>query len=244
MKKILVICGAVLIVIVVAALIILGNINSIVKNGVEKAGSIILKAPVKLANVDISIFSGSGVLKGSTIGNPEGFKTDHAFYMDTLKIDLYIRSITSDKIHIKNIIIDSPDIVFEGGFRKNNLNQLQSNVKDLTSSGTSSAKNEKPVSDSGGKKIRIDYIKIQNASIRTGIGIFQGKKLTITLPTIELKNIGKEKDVSISDALEMILGVVNKAVIPVLQSKYGSSKELKKIGHGFLPKGIQKLLPK
>ena len=136
MKKILIIGGAVIIVVVIAILVLLGNINSIVKKGVEKAGPIILQAPVTLKSVDISVSSGSGELQGFTVGNPKGYKTDYAFQMDSLKVDLDVRSVTSDKIHIKNVIIDSPNIIFEGGFGKSNLSQLQANAKAFTSTDT------------------------------------------------------------------------------------------------------------
>ena len=128
MKKILVVGGVAIAAVVVIALVLVGKINPIVKSGVEKTGPMILKAPVTLKGVNISFFSGSGELKGFTVGNPEGYKTDYAFQMDRLKVNLDVKSVTSDKIHIQDIIIDSPNIVFEGGFGKNNLSQLQKNA--------------------------------------------------------------------------------------------------------------------
>ena len=215
MKKILIICGVVIIVVVIAIVALLGNIDSLVKKGVEKAGPIILEAPVTLKSVDISFSSGSGELRGFTVGNPKGYKTDYAFQMDSLKIDLDVGSVTSDKIHIKNVIIDSPNIIFEGGFGKSNLSQLQANAEAFTSGDN---KQQETETDSQGKKIQIDYVKIQNASISASMGILQGKKLTIPLPTLELRDIGKKKEANISDALGEILGAVNKAVIPAVKS--------------------------
>ena len=131
MKKLFIIGGVVVAVVVVGVLVMVGKINPIVKGGVEKAGPVILKAPVTLDAVNISFFSGSGELKGFTVGNPEGYKTAHAFSMDRLKIDLDVKSVTSDKVHIKNIVIDSPNIIFEGSFGKSNLSQLQSALAQL-----------------------------------------------------------------------------------------------------------------
>ncbi len=51
------------------------------------------------------------------------------------------------------------------------------------------------------------------------MGILQGKKLTVPLPKIELKDIGKEKDANISDALGEVLIAINKAVIPAVQQE-------------------------
>ena len=104
MKKILVIGGVAIALVVVIALVLVGKINPIVKSGIEKTGPVILKAPVTLKEVNISFFSGSGELKGFTVGNPEGYKTDYAFHVDRLKVDLDVKSVTSDKIHELHIL--------------------------------------------------------------------------------------------------------------------------------------------
>ena len=224
MKKILVIGGVAIALVVVIALVLAGKINPIIKSGIEKTGPVILKAPVTLKGVNISFFSGSGELKGFTIGNPEGYKTDYAFQMDRLKVDLDVKSVTSDKIHIENIIIDSPNIVFEGGFSDNNLSQLQKNASAFAGG---DSQEKKTASDSKSQRLLIDHILIQNGSISVSMGILQGKKLTVPLPKIELKDIGKEKDASMSDVLGEVLAAINKAVIPAVQ------QEVAKLGKGL-----------
>ena len=224
MKKILVIGGIAIALVVVIALVLAGKINPIIKSGIEKTGPVILKAPVTLKGVNISFFSGSGELKGFTVGNPVGYKTDYAFQMDRLKVDLDVKSVTSDKIHIENIIIDSPNIVFEGGFNDNNLSQLQKNASAFAGEGS---QKKKTASDSQSQKLLIDHILIQNGSISVSMGILQGQKLTVPLPKIELKDIGKEKDASMSDVLGEVLAAINKAVIPAVQ------QEVTKFGKGL-----------
>jgi len=210
--------GIVVVVVVIGVLVMLGKINPIVKSGVEKSGPVILKAPVTLDAVAISFFSGSGELKGFTVGNPEGYKTDYAFSMDRLKIDLDVKSLTSDRIHIKNITIDSPSIVFEGSFGKSNLSQLQANAKEFAGPSGGSTKKK----DSGSsKKLLIDHVSIDNGSISVSMQLLQGQKMTLPLPKLELNDIGKDKDATISDALGEILAAVNKAVIPAVQSGVG-----------------------
>jgi hypothetical protein len=221
-------------VVVVGVLVLVGKINPIVKGGVEKAGPTILKAPVTLDAVNISFFSGSGELKGLTIGNPEGFKTAHAFSMDRLKIDLDVKSVTSDKIHIKNIIINSPSIIFEGSFGKSNLSQLQANAAEFSGAGDDGAEKESSSGDS--KKMIVDHIMIDNGSISVSMGILQGQKLTVPLPKIELNDIGKEKDANISDVMGEILAAVNKAALPAVQSGIGDLG----IGVGKTGEAVQK----
>jgi hypothetical protein len=220
MKKIL-IGGAVVVIIVVAVLVlVLGNINGIVKKGVETAGPMVLKVPVTLDKANISIFSGSGRLAGLTIANPVGFHTEYAFQLGTVQMDIDTGSITSDKIHVKSIVIDAPRIIFEGSFDKSNLSQLQANAAAFSAAGkedgTSSAEQQK--SESTGKKIQIDRLTIKNGDISVSMNLLQGKKLTAALPPIELKDIGKDDDASIADAMKKVLTAVNKAVIPAIQA--------------------------
>lgn len=218
MKKLFIIGGVVVAVLVVGVLVLVGKINPIVKGGVEKTGPVILKAPVTLDSVNISFFSGSGELKGFTVGNPAGYKTAHAFSMDRLKIDLDVKSVTSEKIHIKNIIINSPSIIFEGSFGKSNLSQLQANAAEFSGAGDGGKKED---SSGGSKKMIVDHVIIDNGSISVSMKVLQGQKLTVPLPRIELNDIGKEKDANISDVMGEILAAVNKAVVPAVQSGIG-----------------------
>ncbi len=229
MKKLLIFGLIIAVVVVAAVLLLAGNINPIIKAGVEKAGPIVLKAPVNLAEVDISIFSGSGTLKNLMVGNPEGYTTGHAFKMDSLSIDLDPKSVTSDKIHVKSIIIDGPQIIFEGGFGKNNLTQLQANAESFAPSGKKEAAPE--TSSQTKKLLVVDYIKIANGSISVNMGLLQGKKLTIPLPALEIKDIGKETDATIADVIGEILASINGAVAPAVQTGVGNvTQELQKQG--------------
>lgn len=242
MKKFMVIGGVAVAVIVVVIVLVLGNLNSIIKKGVETAGPKILQAPVTLNKADISILSGSGELTGLTIGNPKGFKTDYAFQLGQVKIDVDTGSIASEKIHVKSIAIDAPQIIFEGAFGKNNLSQLQANAEAFTGAdGQKAATEDKKTQDSsGGKKVQIDHLTIKNGSVSVSMDLLMGKKLTVQLPPIELKDIGKDKDASMSDALKKVLGAINKAVIPAIQSNIGNlDKELKKTGE-TLQKEVEK----
>ena len=247
MKKLLIFAGIVVVVIVAAAVLMVGNINTIVQKSVEKGGPILLKAPVSLNTVDIDLKSGAGQFKGLTIGNPDGYNTAYAFRLGNLEIDLDIKSVTSDKIHIKKIIIDGPEITYEqkvGG--KSNLDQLQENIKSLSSS---DSKDEKSGSGSQGKKMQIDYVKVENANINVSMDVLQGEKLTVPIRPFELKNIGKNKDRTVADALGIILKELNRAVTPSVTqaaSVYGKKleKKVKDIGEGAMEplEGVKGLL--
>ena len=94
------------------------------------------------------------------------------------------------------------------------------------------------------RKLLIDYLKIQNSSVSVSAGVLQGKKLTIPLPDLELKDIGKERDASISDVIEEILAAINEAVIPAVQKGITNIDGLKEKGesvHEGVKQGIDKI---
>jgi uncharacterized protein involved in outer membrane biogenesis len=229
MKKILIIGIVVVAVIVV---LLLTSINPLIKKGVETAGPEILKAPVTLEKSNVSFFSGSGELDGLTIGNPEGFKTEYAFQLGRIKVDLDPRSLTGDKIHIKDILIDAPKIIFEGTFGKSNLNQLIANVDAfMAKAGQPTAGEKTEAKGEEKKKVQIDHVTIQNGEISVSMSILQGKKLSAPLPPLELRDIGKQKDTTLAEAAKQILAAVNKAAVPAVQTGLSSiSGELQKAG--------------
>ena len=76
-RTIKVLIGIVLALVLVGAVVIF-FLDSIVRSSVEKVGPIVTKVSVKLDSAKISLFGGSGELKGLVVGNPEGFKTPEA----------------------------------------------------------------------------------------------------------------------------------------------------------------------
>lgn len=242
MKKIIL---AGIIIVIIIAVFLLNNINPIVKKGVETGGSKVLSVPVTLDNSDISIFSGSGALAGLTIGNPSDFKTEYAFQLKKVQVDLNVKSVTSDTIHITNILIDAPSIIFEGSFGKSNLSQLLANAKAFSGGGSKdrgAKKEEKGASQQ--KKMMIDHVTIANGAISVSMNILQGQKLTVPLPTLELSGIGKKGDTIAAEAMEEILTAIIQAVIPAVQAGLGTvdiEKSLQETGKAA-QEGAQKKL--
>lgn len=234
MKKFFIFGGIVAVVVVAAVLLLVGNINTLVEKGVETFGPKVLQAPVTLDKADIDVTSGKGSLHGLTVGNPAGFKTDHAFQLDSISIDLDTASLTQDKIHIRSIIIKAPSVVQEGLIGKSNLEQLQANA--LAFGGGKQKSEEK----SGGKKVQIDLLKIEKGSISISGALLQGKKMTVPLPPIELRDIGKNKDTSMAEAMGQVLVAVNKAALPAVQSGLSAVGEGAKQVGGAVQEGVEK----
>lgn len=247
MKNIIIIFFVIVLLLIGGVVFLTLNLDSIIKKGVETAGPKVLKAPVTLDDVDISLFSGKGKLSGLTIGNPQGFKSDYAFKLGETALDINIKSVTSDKIHIRSLIIDSPEIMYEGTIgKKNNISQLQANIKEMLKG---SGKKEESPETSGAestKSIQIDHVKVSGGKVHADLGLLTGKPITLDLPMVELHDIGKNGGATISDALAQVLEVLNGSISETVQSgiKDLSSEKLNELKDSVGEKakeGIDKL---
>ena len=176
----------VLVVIVAAGVFVfLGNLNDIVRAAVEKVGSDMTQTNVSLNEVDIEITSGKGALRGFRVTNPKGFSDDDAFKFDEVTID--VTTVRSDPVVIKEIVIQGPAVAYEFGDNGvSNLDQLNKNVQSKVGGGDKSAKKS---GDS--PNIVIEYIYLRGGSLSV-VAPLLNEKLGVPLPTIHLKDIGKD----------------------------------------------------
>ena len=239
MKK-LVIRIAIIAVVLLIAAIIAGALflDSIVKKGVETIGPQITKTEMKLDGVSLSILSGSGELKGFTLGNPEGFKAPSAMAVAHVKIAVAPMSVLGDKVHVKQVHVIDPEITFEAtGFnvRANNLSKILENVQAVAGGGDTGTKPEtKPApADSGAsKKLQVDDFLLSNAKVKVTSISLGGKTVNVTIPDIHFTNLGSGPD-GIT-AAELTKKVMNELVPAIITA---ATKAL-----GDLSKGATDLL--
>jgi len=162
------------IVILLIALVVVGaSLGKIVKVGIETVAPRITQTPVTVSSVDLSILSGSAGVNGLVVGNPTGYQSANAISMDKAAVSIAPGSLLSDKILVKSIVVQAPQITFEGNpFGANNLSQILANVKgapttNSTTTGQTAAGGAKPA-----KKLEVDDFLIAGAKVHvqlTGI---------------------------------------------------------------------------
>ena len=209
------IVGGILAVVVVAivgvVVFIYSNLDSIVKDAVEEYGPQYTGVSVKLAKVELSPENGEGKLTGLVVGNPKGYLTDSAFKLGSISMNIDISSLTSDTIIIKSIVIDKPEITYEFGDDGSNVDVIGKNVEKAAGGG--GAKEEKK-SEEPGKKMIIESLIVNNGNVSVSHPLLQGKKLGSGLPTIRLKDIGKDKKdgASPAEVVDTIMNAIEKQV--------------------------------
>lgn len=182
---------AVVIIAVVAVFVyVYSNLDSIVKDAVEEHGPRYTGVSVKLEKVELSPENGEGKLSGLIVGNPPGYGTESAFKLGSISVSIDLASLTSDTIIIKSIVIDQPDVTYEFGEGGSNISVIGQNVEKAAGPPGQETPTEKSETD---KKMIVESLVVSNGRVSVSHPMLKGQKAGAGLPTIRLKDIGKDK---------------------------------------------------
>ena len=194
------------------------SLNGAIKKGVETFGPQVAKVPVTLEGVNLSLLSGSGGIKGLVIGNPEGYKTPHAMSLGLASVSVSPGSILSDKIVVKSIRIEAPQITIEIGPGGINLQRIQENLESYA--GGSSTDKTKPTEEKApaeskpGKKLQVDEVIISGGKVTLGAAALGGKLIEAPLPEIRMSNLGQGPEgITGAELGKQILSQINQGAI-------------------------------
>jgi len=224
MKKIIISVAVVGVVVVIGLVIVLTlSLGSIVKKGVETVGPQITKTEMTLDGASVSVFSGSGALKGFTLGNPEGYQTPAAIKFGEASVGVRPSSVLSDKIHVTHVRVIEPQITFEGTLgTANNLSKILENVEASTGSG-STAPGDKPKTepaDSGAsKKLQVDDFLITGAKVSVSMTMLGGKSLSVTIPDIHFTDLGTGPEgITAGELTKKVLSQITKETLKAVEN--------------------------
>ncbi len=183
MKKILL---GLVVVIVVALAVVYVRLGAIVKSGLEKYGSKMLGAPVKVELVTLSPFSGRGAVRGLVIGNPPGFRSPSAIEARRIAVALDVRSLLGHgRVLIKDVEIEAPRLTVELGKGGTNLQQLERNLDAYAPS------DKKEAQKTQGRPFEIARLRVTGAQAEAVVPQLNGgKPLETKVPDLELTGIG------------------------------------------------------
>jgi len=216
----------ILIVLVVFA--VLGSylfLGTIIKKGVEIVGPKITKTDVKLNSVTLSFLSGSGKIKGFVVGNPQGFKSPAAISVGTANLALEPRSLFADKVIVKDISVDAPEITFETDLTAVNLKKILSNIEESTGGGgekpastqTNQPAPSQPAESNAGKKLEVDNFLIRNAKVHVSVNapVIGQQSANVTIPEIHLTNMGTNADgITAAELSKQVLSAIVEKAVP------------------------------
>ena len=136
-----------------------------------------------LEKVGINPYSGRYSLGPLFLGNPDGYAPAAAFAVSNVLVDVEMSSLFTDTIHIREIRIEMPYASYVSLNGTNNFEWIGAHVAEKVG-----PKKEKEEKDEGpGKKVVIDLLTIADARAKFKV------LPEMPIPTIVLKDIGKEK---------------------------------------------------
>ena len=204
--------GAVLLVVFAAAGFFF--LGSIVKAGVEKVGPLITKVAVNLDAANISIFSGSGQLKGFAMGNPDGFKAAHSVKVGSVAVTIEPGSVLSEKMIVRSVRVEGPEITYEAAFGGSNIGKILENIKAMAAQGETN-----PDQAGSQKALQVDEFVISGAKLNVTASVIGGRAMTLPLPEIRLANLGQgPKGITAAELSAQAFGEVVEAAAKAVAS--------------------------
>ncbi len=208
MKKVAIFIVVLLVAIIGVAVYGASQSETLIRDAVVEYGPKATGAPLSLDKVSVAFMGGKAGLSGLVIGNPQGFKSPHAFKVDDVSVTLDVGSLLEEVIRIREIRIDGADLIYEIGGKGANISKIQKNIE-AYSAGLGMAASE---GDSAARFI-VDDIYINGTRVKLASDLAGGREAGLTLPDIHLKNIGTEdKAATAGEVATAIFGALNKSL--------------------------------
>ncbi len=232
MKKLLKIVVVLALLGVIAVVAVGFYLGPIVKKTVNTVGPKITGTRVELDDAKISPLTGSGQLAGLFVGNPEGWSSDKAFYLGTVRVSLEPKSLLGDYVMVNEVFIDGPEFVYErrlmGG---SNIDALLRQIEANTGGGTKTPTADPTEPAGEPMKFAIKSFVLQNATMSLMAG---GQTINVPLPPLTITDLGvAEGGITADQAVIQVLRQV------LAQMGAVAAGELAKIGGAALEGGSE-----
>lgn len=211
MKKIVIGVAAVVVVLAVAVILLLGNVDKIVKGALESVGSELLGVPVQVAAVQIDLKGGSGQITGLTIANPAGYTARNAFQMDMIRLGINLGSLGKQPLVINELNIKNPVVELEANKDgSSNLQTLLDNINKNTAKADKKAAEKQPDSEATpkGEPMRISFGKLAITGVTVNAILPEQKPEKVSIPDIVEENVGGETGLTPGEVGNLIIGKI------------------------------------
>lgn len=149
-----------------------------VERGIETVGTRVARVEVTPEGAGISLYSGQGALRGLRVANPAGYRSPHAVRVGQVQVALKPLSVLSDRVVVRSVVVQGPEIHYEKRGGKTNLDVIRANVESTIKRADA------------GKKLQIDSLTIRDAKV-----YFYEKRdkppRVLTLKEIHLQDLGR-----------------------------------------------------
>jgi hypothetical protein len=243
MKK-LVVGAAVCAVVVAAAVVLLvGNLDRIVKKVIEDTGSKIIGTRVTVAEVKVDLKDGAGQIVGLRIANPAGYSSAAALETEMVRLELKLRSLKEQPLVVRELKVQDPVVRLEARVDgSSNLQTLLKNIEKNSADADGRAAEGQPGSKSvpGEESPRISFGTLSITGVEVHADIPGQKPETVVMPDIVMRNVGGAAGLTPAEIGTVILGEVLRRSLEAALKKTMTDK-VKEATQGLL-KDLRKKL--
>ncbi|MBF0246566.1 MAG: hypothetical protein HQL36_00615, partial [Alphaproteobacteria bacterium] len=181
LKKLVIAFGVLIVAVVVGVYYLLQNVGGIVETVIEDQGTKATQVPVELAGVDVDLGNFAAGLRGLTVGNPAGFKTERALSLGEISVKIG-QDMNPNLIIIDEVMVRAPEVTYEIGSGGSNIDAIQKNVENYVKAmtgpaqgGGSSAPSSGDAAGGGeqGPKVMIRDFYIKDGKVNVSASLFQ-----------------------------------------------------------------------
>ena len=168
-----------------------GSLNEFVKVQIETVGKQVTEQTVSVKTVDIKLTEGAGSILGLNLANPQQYSQPNLFSLDEITLDINLESLTGQPIIIDAIVIKDPkafvQVTSAGG---SNIQDILKAIEKNIPKTAESAGKESSGSGQQEVKIAVHKVVLAGTALSLDLTALGNKEHQLTLPDINLANIG------------------------------------------------------
>ena len=163
------------------------NINRIVEHTVETQATTQLNLKTELDGAALSLFGGEVNLDDLRIASPQGFQAPQMFTLDNVDVNVKLNELRGDPVRVQSITLDRPKLVVE---RVGNTFNFKRAMELMPQQPETPPDQKEPL------RLVIDELTVKDPTVvvRPGQinipGVTLPEEITVTIPTMSMKNIG------------------------------------------------------
>lgn len=173
----------ILVVIIASVVAVYSYLDIMIKRGIETYAPQALGVGVSVGSVSVALESGYFSISNFKVHNPEGFTQPNIFEMDSIKVRVDFKSIFQPVVHIYDVTITKPVVVYELGEDGDNVKAFKNRVGNSSVGVVEGS--AKPT-----KKIQIDSFNIKGTKMTASLSNLANK--SIDLEDIHISGIGAD----------------------------------------------------
>lgn len=196
------------------------SLERLARIGVERIGSHLTKTTVSLQGVSLSLVAGRAVLDGLAIANPSPYESPTALTARRVTAQLDWGTLARDPLVIPELVIEEPELTFEGSLSSNNFDALRASLQENARGADPTERSRAPQ----GRTVIIRRLRITGATVNVWIrtSTLETKAQGVRLKDITLENLGDpDHPLSTAEVSTQIFAALTQETFTVLGKTAG-----------------------